>query len=223
MKLAIIGAGQLGYQIFNAAAAERLLVDTRETCPACFAGAELGYSRELKDAGECDMVALAVPPAACQKILETICPVMRDGGLVLDFPTKYLIPQELKDTFHNLHLMESKLLGSAVGLAKGLDHRVILSEADQPVIERIKVCLPGLHFSVGDYRMVPEINRFGMKAALAAAIKLEDGLRRQGYSEEMIKPALGGLMAGSIISYAADTLGEFGLELVRELKKEAAQ
>lgn len=220
MKLAIIGAGQLGYQLFNAApAAERMLIDTRADCPAHFANAELGYSRNLKDAAKCDIVALAVPPAACQKILETICPVMKDGSVILNFPTKYLIPQELKDAFPAVNLMESKLLGSAVGLSRGLDHCVILSEADEPVVERIKLCLSGLKFAVGDYLMVPKINSFGMKAALAAAIKLEEDLRRQGYSEEMIKPAVGGLMAGSIISYAANTLGEFGLELVEELKQ----
>ena len=221
MKLAIIGAGQLGYQLFTAApTAERLLIDTRETCPAYFSGAELGYSRNLKDAGMCDIVAMAVPPAACQSILETICPVMKEGSIVLNFPTKYLMPQDLKSAFPALHLLESKLLGSAVGLSKGLDHLVILSQADQAVVEQIKSCLSGLKFTVGDYTIVPKVNNFGMKAALAAAIQLEKDLRQQGYSEEVIKPAVGGLMPGSIISYAADTLGEFGRELVEELRKQ---
>lgn len=220
MKLAIIGAGQLGYQLFKAAStAERMVIDTREVCPSYFADAELGYSRNLKDASECGIVALAVPPAACQKILETICPIMKDGSVILNFPTKYLIPQEMKDAYQNLNLMESKLLGSAVGLDKGLDHCVILSKAEEPVVERIRQGLSGLKFTVGDYTLVPKVNSYGMKAALAAAIQLEKDLREQGCSEEIIKPAVGGLMAGSIISYAANTLGEFGLELVEELKQ----
>lgn len=219
MKLAIIGAGQLGYQLFSAApTAQRLLIDTRETCPEYFSGAELGYSRNLKDAATCDIVALAVPPAACQSILETICPVMKEGSIVLNFPTKYLLPQDLKAAFPKVNLLESKLLGSAVGLSKGLDHLVILSETDNAVVEKIKTCLSGLKFTVGDYLIVPKVNNFGMKAALAAAIQLEKDLHQQGYGEEVIKPAVGGLMAGSIISYAAGTLGEFGLELVEELR-----
>lgn len=220
MKLAVIGAGQLGYQVYSAATnSERMLIDTHEVCPECFRNAELGYSRSILDAAKCEIVALAVPPSACQQILETICPLMKGGSIILNFPTKYLMPETLKSAFPKLNLMESKLLGSAVGLSKGLDHRIILSEADASVVEQIKACLPGMRFTVGDYLQVPKINMFGMKAALAAAIRLEKDLREQGYSEELIQPAVGGLMAGSIISYAANTLGEFGLDLVDELKQ----
>lgn len=222
MKLAIIGGGQLGCQLFDAAfGAQRLLIDTRDNCPAHFVAAELGYSQILTDAASCDVVALAVPPGICQSILDTICPVMSAGSIILNFPTKYLIPQSLREAFPALHLMESKLLGSAVGLSKGLDHLVLLSQAEETVVERVRQCLPGLKLAVGDYRLVPEINRFGMKVALTAAIQLENALRERGCDETLLRPAVGGLMAGSIISYAADTLGEFGLELVEELRREA--
>ena len=223
MKLAIIGAGQLGYQLYRAApTAQRLLIDTRPSCPEYFADAELGYTTNLKDAAQCDIVAMAVPPAACQGILETICPVLKAGTIVLNFPTKYLMPQELKDKFPAVKLLESKLLGSAVGLSRGLEHLVILDEAntDAQTAEQVKACLSGLKVTVGDYRIVPKVNSFAMKAALADAIRLEKDLRGQGYGDDVVKAVVGGLMPGSIISYVADTLGEFGRDLVEELRQE---
>ena len=107
MKFAIIGGGQLGQQLFNASSCQRMIIDTRPQCPECFAKAELGYSNDLKDAAKCDVVARAVPPAACQSVMDAICPVLPAGTIVLDFPTKWQIPQEMRAAYPQLKLMES--------------------------------------------------------------------------------------------------------------------
>ena len=104
MKFAIIGGGQLGQQLFNASSCQRMIIDTRPQCPECFAKAELGYSNDLKDAAKCDVVALAVPPAACQSVMDAICPVLPAGTIVLDFPTKWQIPQEMRAAYPQLKL-----------------------------------------------------------------------------------------------------------------------
>ena len=218
MKFAIIGGGQLGQQLFNASSCQRMIIDTRPQCPECFAKAELGYSNDLKDAAKCDVVALAVPPAACQSVMDAICPVLPAGTIVLDFPTKWQIPQEMRAAYPQLKLMESKLLGSAVGLERGLEGLVVLSQTDPATEQLVKDCLPGLDFTVGAWDKVPYLNAEASRAALTAAVQLEKKLTAEGFPQEEIKTLMGGLMPGILISYRNDTLGGFGKEIVRSLK-----
>ena len=218
MKFAIIGGGQLGQQLFNASSCQRMIIDTRPQCPEYFAKAELGYSNDLKDAAKCDVVALAVPPAACQSVMDAICPVLPAGTIVLDFPTKWQIPQEMRAAYPQLKLMESKLLGSAVGLSKGLEALVLLSQADEETVQKVKDCLPGLNVAVGQWDKVPYLNSEASRAALVAAVELEKKLLGEGYEEEVVKSLIGGLMPGILVSYRNDTLGGFGKEIVKSLK-----
>lgn len=218
MKLAIIGGGQLGCQLFNASSCERLIIDTKPECPECFAQAELGYSNDMKDAAKCDVVALAVPPTVCQSVMETICPILSAGTIVLNFPTKWIMPEELKAAYPQLKLLESKLLGSAVGLSKGLEAMVLLSETDAETEKKVQDCLPKLNVTVGDWAKVPYLNAEASRAALVAAVELEKKLLGEGYAEDVVKSLIGGLMPGIIISYRNDTLGGFGREIVNSLK-----
>lgn len=218
MKLAIIGGGQLGRQLFSASSCERLIIDTLPQCPEYFASAELGYSTDMKDAAKCDVVALAVPPAVCPKVMEQICPILSAGTIVLNFPTKWTMPEELKTAYPQLKLLESKLLGSAVGLSKGLEALILLSDTDADTEKKVQECLPKLNVAVGDWAKVPYLNAEASRAALVAAVELEKKLLGEGYAEEVVKSLVGGLMPGILVSYRNDTLGGFGREIVNSLK-----
>ena len=68
--LGLMGGGQLGRQLFKASRCQRMILGTKPQCPAGLEGAELGYSTDLSAAAGCDVVAVAIPPAACPQVLE---------------------------------------------------------------------------------------------------------------------------------------------------------
>ena len=218
MKLAIVGGGQLGRQLFKASRCQRMILGTKPQCPAGLEGAELGYSTDLSAAAGCDVVAVAIPPAACPQVLEELCAALPAGTVVLNFPTKWAMPKELYERYPGLKLLESKLLGSAVGLERGLEGLVVLSQTDPATEQLVKDCMPGLDFTVGAWDKVPYLNAEASRAVLTAAVQLEKKLAAEGFPQEEIKTLMGGLMPGILISYRNDSLGGFGKEFVRSLK-----
>lgn len=223
MKFALIGAGQLGYQLFNACTCQRLIISRKAECPPQFSAAELGYSTDLRDAAQCDIVALALPPTACQEVLEPICPVMAPGSIILNFSTKWVIPQNQKDCYPHLHLVESKLLGSAIGLSKGLKAVMVVSECTPEVLGHIRENMPKLTFEVGPWEKVSFLNARATRAAFSGLLALEKELAEEGLSKELVKSLTGCLMPGCLVSYTNGTLGHFAQEIVDELKEERCQ
>ncbi|MGE4277560.1 MAG: hypothetical protein AB7E30_10360 [Lawsonibacter sp.] len=222
MKFALIGAGQLGREIFRAAAGQRLVVDMAVgDAGALFQNAELGCTTHLWAAAECQMVAVTVPANACGEIFNTLCPLMQPGSVLLNFSTNWDIPEGLRDRFPYLRLLDAKLLGSAAGMAQGMESLVVLDGSEGAIIDRVRDYLPGLKIISGDCFQVRSINVQATKAALSAAIALEKSLESQGVPADMIGTAVGGLMPGVLVSYHAGTLGAFGREVVSQLKNTA--
>ena len=223
-RIALIGPGQLGRQVYRRMDGDRLVIGIDEADCIRFgtteAPPELGYSWNVQDASQCGIVAITLHPDVCGQTLETICPLLKDGTVVLVFATKYTIPQEMKDQFPKLSLVESKLIGSAVGMDHGLPGTIILSCRDASLTARIRAAFPGLDMQEGDWEKVPLINNLGTAAAIRAAFLLEQEYVSNGIPEEMAKAAMKCLVPGALISYAAGTLGKFGLDVLDELKKE---
>ena len=222
MKFALVGPGQLGQQVFKAAVGERLIVGEDLMAADTFGKeAELGVTTDMTQAAQCQVAAVCVPPAGCAAAFQQLCPNLAPGSIVLNFSTKWVIPQELREQFPQLQLLEAKLVGSAVSLSYGLYKVVVLGTQDSELTKLIQETLPGMNVVAGDYTLVKDINTLATKTALVAALSLEKELTAQGLAPEIIKAAVGGLMPGVLISYSNDTLGGFAREIVKQLKEEA--
>ena len=219
MKFALIGPGQLGREIFHAAAGQRLLIGEGPCADEALAQeAELGYSSHLWDAAECQVAAVTVPASACGEIFNALCPLMEPGSILLNFATNWDIPEALRERFPCLRLLEAKLLGSAPGMARGLESLVVLSGGEEAIADRVRTYLPGLRIIAGDGDKVRSVNVQATRAALSAAVALERALEEQGIPADLIGAAVGGLMPGVLLSYRAGTLGAFAQEIVSQLK-----
>ncbi|WMJ83991.1 hypothetical protein ACS3UN_12985 [Oscillospiraceae bacterium LTW-04] len=222
MNFALIGPGQLGRVIFHAATGQRLVIgrnaaEAQVVCP----NAELGYSTQLQSAAQCQIVAVALPAHACEEVFDSLCSFMPPESILLNFSTSWDIPKALRERFPSLYLLDSKVVGSALGMARGMKSLIVLGSTDEHTTGKVQMSLPGLTIQMGDYRLVKKVNTVATKTALAAALALEKELSEQGIPSEMVKAATEGLMPGVLISYSQGTLGEFAKSMINTLKNES--
>lgn len=219
MSFAVIGSGKLGRVLFQAASAPRLVIDMRpENLEPFRSQAELGVSTQLADAAQCQVTAAAVPAGACAEVFSTLCPQLPAGHIFLNFSTNWDIPQDLAEQYPQLHLLNVKLVGSAIGISHGLKGLAVVAKASDEVLDQIRKCLPGLELTTGDPIAVRDINTRATRAALAAAVALEKELSALNVPEPMIRAAAGCLMPGVIIAYQNGELGGFAQKIVDELR-----
>lgn len=221
MKLAIIGIGQLGSQLFRAAQGpERLVIDQMPKALEKVADvAELGTSTQLSAAASCQVVAAALPAPFCPDAFQQLCPHLQPGTIVINFATGWLIPDELRKEFPQLKLVEAKLVGSAVGISEGLKSLFVLGIQDEELCKTIQSCFPPFRFIMGDTSIVKHINTCATATALRAAVQLQRELAE--FPQEMINAATAGLMPGVLISYERNTLGEFARNILEQVQKES--
>lgn len=219
MNFGLVGPGQLGKMIFQTAVWPRLVVQQVDSdCKDIEELAELGVTNQLENARVCQIVAVAVPANACYKVFLDLCPHMAPGSILLNFSTGWDIPERLKKEFPSLHLLELKLIGSAIGMGLGLRGLAVLNCEDQVVVNQIRSCLPGLAIFSGDSGVVCSINTLATRVALQAAITLEEELSSLKIPKEMTNAAIQGLMPGVLVSYVQGTLGGFARGIEADLR-----
>lgn len=219
MSLAVIGPGKLGKILFQAAAGPRLVIGRSPERLESFRGqAELGVTTRLADAARCQVTAVAVPAGACQEVFETLCPQLPAEHILLNFSTNWDIPRELAEQYPQLHLLNVKLVGSAIGISHGLKGLAVVAQASGQVLEQLQRALPGLELMAGDPIAVRDINTRATRAALSAAVALEKELAGLNVPAPMIRAAAGCLMPGVIIAYENNQLGGFAQKIVDELR-----
>lgn len=218
MSFALIGPGKLGRVLFQAAAGPRLVIGRSPEGLEPFRDrAELGISTRLADAARCQVAAAAVPAGACAQVFADLCPQLPAGHILLNFATGWDIPKELVEQYPRLHLLNVKLVGSAIGISHGLKGLAVVARTSSGVLEQIGRCLPGLELTVGDPLAVRDINTRATRAALAAAVALEKELAAQNVPAPVIRAAAGCLMPGVMIAYQNGELGAFAQKIVDEL------
>ncbi len=219
MSFAVIGPGKLGSILFQAAAGPRLVIGrSPEHLEPFRAQAELGVSTRLEDASQCQVTAVAVPAGACEQVFQELCPHLPPEHIVLNFSTNWDIPQTLVQQFPQLHLLNAKLVGSAIGISHGLKGLAVTNAARDNILARMRACLPGLELMAGDPARVRDINTRATRAALSAAVELEKELDAQNIPAPLIQAAAGCLMPGVLIAYQNGQLGGFAQKIVDELR-----
>ena len=138
MSFALIGPGKLGRVLFQAAAGPRLVIGRSPEGLEPFRDrAELGISTRLADAAQCQVAAAAVPAGACAQVFADLCPQLPAGNILLNFATGWDIPQELVEQYPRLHLLNVKLVGSAIGISHGLKGLAVVARTSSTPPEEI--------------------------------------------------------------------------------------
>lgn len=224
MKLILIGPGQLGTHLMHAAAGERLAIGEDAGQTQAFAEAQgCAWSLDLRDAADGDVIAAAVPAGATPAVLEAVAGCVKPGAVVLNFATACDIAPALRERRPDVHWLEAKMAGSAVGMAHGLQSAIVLGpEADEALLAQVRAALPGLadSFLPGDPSIVSAVNTLSTEAALRAAITVKKELAARGVPQTVIDAAVGCGLPGTAISFQRGTLGAFARNIVHKLENE---
>lgn len=226
MKFVLIGPGQLGRHLLQAATGERLVIGKTEEDAQRLAGL-MGatWSADVEQATDGDFIAVVVPADATNSILHTLSKVAKSGAVVLNFATAVSIPDELRQKRPDIHWLEAKMVGSAVGMEHGMRCAIALGTTNIALLKRVQACFPDLAncFVLTDPMLAPKVNTLATKAALRAVIALEEELSTCQIPQPLINAALGCTFPGVILSYQKGTLGGFAQKIVAQIRSEIDQ
>lgn len=223
MKFVLIGPGQLGQHLLQAATGERLVIGKTEEDAQRLANlVGAAWSADVEQAGNGDLIAVVVPADATNTVLYTLAQVVKSGALVLNFATAVSIPDELRQKRPDIHWLEAKMVGSAVAMAHGMRCAITLGTTDTALLKRVQRCFPDLAdcFLLTDPTLAPKVNTLATKAALHAVIALEEELSACQIPQPLIDAALSCTFPGVILSYQKGTLGGFAQKIAAQIRAE---
>lgn len=224
MKFILIGPGQLGAHLMAAAAGERRTIGRDAEQTQAFARTQgCAWSLDPRDAADGDVIAVAVPAGATPAVLEAAADCAKPGAVVLNFATTCDIDPALRERRPDVHWLEAKMAGSAVGMAHGLKSAIVLGTEDESLLARVREALPGLAgcFLLGDTSIVSMVNTLSTEAALRAAVSVKKELAARGVPQAVIDAAVGCGLPGTTISFQRGTLGAFARNIVKKLEDES--
>lgn len=223
MKFILIGPGQLGAILVDAAGGARLAIGIEEDAMTEFEDRHFcEISTDIADAAQGDVIAVVVPAGATTEVLAAVADCAQKDAIVLNFATACDIAPELKEKRPDVHWIEAKMVGSAVGMMQGLKSAIVLGTEDRQLYQRICAAMPGLAdcFIPGDASVVSMVNTMSTEAALRAAVSVRRSLKEKGVSQEIIDAAIGCGLPGTAISYQRGTLGAFAKKIVHQIEQE---
>ena len=216
----IMGAGRMGSILARAMSqGNRVTIYQRDEATGRQVAAEIGcaYDQPANALPTADVVILALPTEATAPALASIRGLLKPDAVVINIATKVL-----KDSLRPLlngacHLVGAKI----VGQFRGMEERpVIVIDADtgtgQQAASALFACLGTVQ--PGDERTVQFINTLTARESFRAAIHIQDALQEAGVSAELINSALRVVAVGSLKAYAAQDMGPFGRDILRELR-----
>ena len=224
MRVAVIGCGLMGSGIASLVSlrAVRMMIDSEEEKARSVAKNYGGsFSTELEAAKDADVIAVVIPASAVESVFRKLSVIAKSGSLVLDMATKGIIPQEVREERPDVTFLETKIVGSALGVRHGLP-ALLVADTDEPeTLETLRKVFPGFESIVaGDPQMVRTINEKGTYYGIRAAVLTEMALREMNLPEEWRKAACGGLVPGIAIGYSTGQMGKFGREIAERIEDE---
>ena len=224
MKFVLIGPGQLGRHLLQAAVGERLVIGkTAEDAERLAHAAGAIWTADKAQVVDGDVIAVAVPAEETCSVLFEMAKNVLSGALVLNFATAVSIPDEIQESRPDVHWLEAKMVGSAVGMEHGMRCAIALGTTDTTLLERVQKCFPSLSdsFLLADPTLAPKANTMATKAALRAAIALEEELTACQMPQPLIDAALGCAFPGVVLSYQKGTLGGFAQKIVQQIRAQS--
>jgi pyrroline-5-carboxylate reductase len=224
MKIALIGPGKLGTAVAARLPrnAEKIIIGRGEHNARRLAEKmDWPYALELSQCHDADAILLTLDAQDINPVLAQAAAFAKKGALILNMATKGVVEPALLAANPRLTIVDAKVIGSAIGLQRGMPGIVVVKTGDQAVFDKIRYILCGFDQVVqGDADMVPKINSIGSGEGIRAAVMIQKKLEGLGVPKEWEKMLLRSVAPGTMQAFAEDRLGHFAQELADKVRKE---
>ena len=190
---------------------------------AAATGAKAGSS--LEEAAHGDAVILALPDREVIDCIKEFNQIRRSPITVINVATNVAQSVIEHTAAPHVRCISAKFVGHAGEMAAGA--RPVIIVHDKPA-ELVPLTTEIFSYVgdvlTGNSDVVTTINTLAAEKALEAAVLIEENLRVKGFTDPAIaKSAVGQVAAGIVKAYAADNLGPFAREIVRQVRKKLNQ
>ena len=227
MRIGLVGVGRMGRVLAKLLAGNvELCMFDRNADQMNILAEELNIStvNKLEDIVEMGTVILAVPDhevVSCIKIFNQI----KEPITVINIATN--VAQHMLDEMAAPHVkcICIKFIGHADEMALGQRPVIIVNQfpADK-VAEMVEIFELVGHVIVGRADIVQMINTIAAEKALEAAVRIEETLKQQKITDQVIvKSAISQVAAGILKAYANGNLGPFAREIVQSVKSKISK
>ena len=140
MKIALVGPGKMGRAVsMNLTRDEEVLIIGRGEERAKALSEEMGwpYSLTVKDIKDADIVLFILDAHVLNPVMAEAAPYAKEGAVMLNVATKGIVDPELIAKYPKLNFVDGKIIGSAIGIQRGLPGYMVVKTEEQ-WIEQIK-------------------------------------------------------------------------------------
>lgn len=215
--IAIIGLGQLGQLLAKRVQCDRLLLISGDQAKAAELASKLSTAEAatLEQIIDADIILMALPAHTMVEYTHANAASFRSDALLVNMAT--LLPTDtLRQANPSLLWTPLKVLGSVKALELGGSTQLITDSERtrdqlQPHLEPLGEVI------AGSEDWVVQCNQIASMHALEAALNIADEIRRLGLPEAFIYNAQTLVARGVIQSFADNTLGHFGKEMLERV------
>ena len=143
---------------------------------------------------------------------------------MLNVATKGIVDPELIAKYPKLNFVDGKIIGSAIGIQRGLPGYMVVKTEEQWIYDMVKRILPGFKDVVqGNADLVPKINSIGSKEGIRAAVIMQKQLEQYDIPKEWEDMVIGCVAIGTMMAYMDNILGHFAAELAEKIRQELGE
>ncbi len=227
MKIALVGPGKMGRAVsLNLTREEEVLIIGRGEERAKALAEEMGwpYSLDIKDVKDADIILFILDAHMLNPVMAEAAAAAKAGAVMLNVATKGVVDRELIEKYPRLRFADGKIIGSAVGIQRGLPGFMVVKTQEQGIYEMVKKILPGFKDVVqGDADLVPKINSIGSREGIRAAVIIQKELEQYDIPKEWADMVVGCVCTGTIMAYVDNILGHFAAELAEKIRQELGE
>ena len=227
MKIALVGPGKMGRAIsMNLTRKEEVLIIGRGEERAKALAEEMGwpYSLTVKDIKDADIVFFVLDAHVLNGVMAEAAPYAKEGAVLVNVATKGIMDAEMIAQYPKLHFVDGKIIGSAIGIQRGLPGFMVVNTKEQWIYEMVKKCLPGFKkVEQGDTALIPKINSIGSKEGIRAAVIMQKQLEEYQIPKEWEDMVIGCVAIGTMMAYMDNILGHFAAELAEKIRQELGE
>ncbi len=224
MKIALIGPGKLGTAVAMRMPknAKKIIIGRGEH-NARWLGENMGwpYALEISQCHDADAILLTLDAHDINPVLTQVVSFAKKGALILNMATKGVVDPALIAANPQLTIVDAKVIGSALGLQRGMPGIIVAKTEDAAVFDKIRYLLCGFDDVVqGDADIVPKINSIGSGEGIRAAVIMQKKLEEFQVPQEWKDMILRSVAPGTMQAFAENRLGHFAQELADKVRKE---
>lgn len=225
VSVSVIGAGRMGTVVAKQlpATSKKSIIDLNRVQADKLAAQIAGESSaSLEAAKDADLIAVVLPTAAVNKVVDQLTGIAKDGAVIINMATTAKIDPEILNKNKRISIIDAKIIGHAMSMSKGEPGILVVKTDNMEAFRLIKSQMTGFSDVVlGDADLVPKMNIIGSTEGIRAAVGVRKQLRQFGdLPEDWVKTVIRTVCAGTMKSYTENDLGHFARELADKLEAE---